>query len=148
MGSVENSNPALVIAGSVLLLASLIYMATWMALGYRNAERISLAAVRSGRVMGAVWGSVFVAALCQPHVFTGWSASAIWSLGGAISLLVSGFFGDRRALCGGLILLASMLVANYVPSITGYALAAGFFAGYVGSGILYVLGSNPARNRG
>lgn len=148
LGGSQNPQPQAAIIGGLLLLASLIYMGTWMALGYRNAERISLASVRSGRVMGAVWGSVFIAAFCQPHVFNGWSASAIWSLGGAISLLVSGFFGDRRALAGGVILLASMLVANYVPSITGYALAGGFFIGYIGTGVLYFFGVGAARDRG
>lgn len=147
LGSQTSPDERLVLAGIVLLVASLIYMGVWMTMGIRNAERISLAAVRNGRVMGAVWGSVFVASICQPHIFDQWSASAIWSLGGAISLLVSGFFGDRRALAGGLILLASMLVANFVPSITGYALAGGFLAGYVLIGVLYAFGA-AAPDRG
>lgn len=142
------AGPSWMIAtGAAFLFASLVYMGIWMALEHRAAERVSLRAVQSGRVMGAVWGSVFVAAICQPHVFNGWSASAIWSLGGAISMLVNGFLGDRRALAGGLLLLVSLLVANYVPAITGYALAAGFLAGYVAVGALYFarIGSRSVR---
>ena len=148
LGSPGTPDARLVIAGFVFLLVGIAYMIVSLALSRRNAERLSLADIRTGRVMSAVWVSVFVAAFCQPHLLPGWSASAIWSLGGAISLLVSGFFGDRRALAGGLALLVSMLVANYVPAITGYALAAGFAVGYVLVGISYLTGVGAPHDRG
>lgn len=147
-GSPGTPDARLVIAGGVFLFAGVVYMIVSLALSRRNAERLSFADIRTGRVMSAVWVSVFVAAFCQPHLLPGWSASAIWSVGGAISLLVNGFFGDRRALGGGLALLASMLVANYVPSITGYALAAGFAVGYVLVGISYLTGVGAPNDRG
>jgi hypothetical protein len=139
---------ALVVAGAALLVASLVYMVVWTATARRAAERVSLRAVHAGRVMGAVWCSVTVAAFCQPHIFNQWSASAIWTLGGAISMLVNGFLGERRALAGGLILLASLVVANYVPAISGYALAAGFLFGYVAVGVMYLTGIGSAHGRG
>src|SRR5579863_2357598 len=52
VGTNQNPDARIIIVGVLFLIASLVYMGTWMALGYRNAERISLASVRSGRVMG------------------------------------------------------------------------------------------------
>jgi hypothetical protein len=102
-------------------------------------ERVSLTEMRMGRVMGAVWFTVFVAALAQPHVFAGWGGAAVWSMGSAIMMLMCGFSGDRRGLIGGLILLASVLAANYlVPQTPGYVLAAGFILGYAIPGFLFL----------
>ncbi|HZT12770.1 MAG TPA: hypothetical protein VFA29_08200 [Candidatus Baltobacteraceae bacterium] len=134
--------------GIAALAAGLAYLAWWLLVARGRAERISMAQVRAGRVMGAVWWSVTIAAFCQPHLFSSWSAAAIWSLGAAIAQLVNGFFGDRRGLAGGAILLASMLVANYAPAVTGYALAAGFFFGYAGVGLLYLAGPGAADDCG
>lgn len=103
-------------------------------------ERVSVTEMRLGRIMGAVWFTVFVAAFAQPHVFAGWGGAAVWSMGGAIMMLMSGFSGDRRGLAGGLILLASVLAANYLwPNAPGYVLAAGFFFGYAVPGALFLL---------
>lgn len=138
----------LLYGGFAALGAGLLYLAWWLLVARRSAERISMAQVRAGRVMGAVWWSVTVAAFCQPHLFSLWSAAAIWSLGAAIAQLVNGFFGERRGLAGGAILLGSMLVANYAPAVTGYALAAGFFFGYAGIGVLYLAGAGAADDCG
>lgn len=102
-------------------------------------ERVSTLEKRMGRTMGAVWFTVIVAAFSQPHVFAGWGAAAIWSMGSAIMMLTAGFNGDRRGLAGGLILLASVLTANYAfPQTPGYALAAGFILGYAVPGFLFL----------
>jgi hypothetical protein len=93
-----------------------------------------------GRTMGAVWFTVLVAAFAQPHVFAGWGGGAVWSMGAAIMMLTAGFSGDRRGLAGGLILLASVLAANYLlPHTPGYALAAGFLLGYAVPGVLFAV---------
>lgn len=147
IGSPPSPAVGLLAAGVALILAGMGFLVWWLAITRRTAERVSLAEVRMGRVMGAVWWSVAVAAFCQPHVFSNWAASAIWTLGGAITMLVSGFFGERRALTGGIILLASMLAGNYFPAITGYALAAGFIAGYVAIGLLYFFGLGGSAGR-
>lgn len=102
-------------------------------------ERVSVVERRMGQVMGAVWFTVLVAAFAQPHVFAGWGGAAVWSMGAAIMMLIGGFSGDRRALVGGLVLLASVLAANYVwPQVPGYALAAGFILGYAVPGVLFL----------
>jgi len=108
---------------------------------WRNScfERVSNIEVRMGRVMGAVWFTVLVAAFAQPHVFAGWGGAAVWSMGAAIMMLIVGFAGDRRGLAGGLVLLASVLAANYLlPQAPGYALAAGFLLGYTLPGLLFL----------
>ena len=72
------------------------------------------------------------------------SGAAVWSLGATIMMLFAGFDGDRRALAGGLILLASVLVANYAfPHAAGYVLAAGFILGYAIPGMLFL--AHPLR---
>ncbi len=106
-------------------------------------ERVSLNEIRMARVMGAVWFTVVVAAFAQPHVFAGWGGAAVWSMGAAIMMLVIGFSGDRRGLAGGLVLLVSVLAANYLlPQMPGYVLAAGFILGYAVPGLLF-LGTGP-----
>jgi hypothetical protein len=103
-------------------------------------DRVSTVERRMGVTMGAVWFTVIVAAFAQPHVFAGWGGAAVWSMGAAIMMLMSGFNGDRRGLAGGLILLASVLAANYVfPHTPGYALAAGFILGYAVPGVLFLI---------
>jgi hypothetical protein len=121
------------------LLAGILYsigVAVSMARNYRY-ERVSILERRMGSAIGAVWLCVLVAAFAQPHVFAGWGGAAVWNIGAAIVMLISGFEGDRRALAGGIVLLASVLAANYAFSHTpGYALAAGFIIGYAVPGVL------------
>ena len=146
-GGGQGADARLAIAGGVLLAAGMSFMIGSLAIARRNAGRLSIAEIRTGKVMRAVWISVVVAFFCQPHILNAWAVSAIWSLGGAITMLVSGSFGDRRALAGGIAILASMLGANYFPAVTGYVLAAGFFAGYVAVGILFILGIGAPHDR-
>lgn len=103
-------------------------------------ERMSVLERRMGATIGAVWFTVLVAAFAQPHVFAGWGGAAVWSMGAAIMMLMVGFEGDRRGLAGGLILLASVLAANYLFAHTaGYALATGFILGYAVPGVLFLI---------
>lgn len=103
-------------------------------------ERMSVIESRMCRIMGAVWFTVVAAAFAQPHVFSGWGGAAVWSMGAAIMMLMSGFSGDRRGMIGGLILLASVLAANYLwPHGAGYVLGCGFVLGYAVPGILFAV---------
>lgn len=103
-------------------------------------ERMSTLERRIGSAIGAVWFTVLVASFAQPHVFAGWGGAAVWSMGAAIMMLMIGFGGDRRCLIGGMILLASVLAANYLtPQTPGFALAAGMILGYVAPGLLLVV---------
>lgn len=123
------------------LLMGIVYSIAVSVSMWRNScfERVSNIETRMGRVMGAVWFTVVVAAFAQPHVFAGWGGAAVWSMGAAIMMLIVGFAGDRRGLAGGLVLLASVLAANYLlPHTPGYVLAAGFLFGYTLPGLLFL----------
>jgi hypothetical protein len=126
---------------NIALLAGILY-SVFVAVAIvrnRGSERVSRTEVRLGRMMGAVWCTVFVAAFAQPHVFAGWGGAAVWSMAAAITMLIIGFSGDRRGVIGGVILLASILAANYLlPQTPGYALAAGFILGYAIPGFLFL----------
>lgn len=128
------------VAGAALAIGILYSIAISVSLSRNHRyERVSLLEMRMGRTMGAVWFTVLVAAFAQPHVFAGWGGAAVWSMGAAIMMLMAGFSGDRRGLAGGLILLASVLAANYAfPQTPGYALAAGFIFGYAVPGLLFL----------
>lgn len=133
------------LADAALLIGVLYSVAVSMSISRnRRFERVSITEMRLGRIMGAVWFTVLVAAFAQPHVFAGWGGAAVWSMGAAIMMLMSGFSGDRRGLAGGLILLASVLAANYVlPQTPGYVLAAGFILGYTVPGLLFLSQAPP-----
>jgi hypothetical protein len=128
-------------AMNAALLAGILYSVavTVSIFRGRSFERVSRTEAQMGRVMGAVWFTVLVAAFAQPHVFAGWGGAAVWSMGAAIMMLITGFDGDRRGLAGGLVLLGSVLAANYLlPQSAGYVLAAGFIFGYAIPGALFL----------
>jgi hypothetical protein len=77
----------------------------------------------------------FVDALAY-RIFTMWAGSAIWNVAAAIVLLFIAVHGNRRALAGAIIVLASIAAANFVPAIAGYLLAAGMLFGYAGFGLV------------
>ncbi|MDQ2871601.1 MAG: hypothetical protein M3R35_00560, partial [Candidatus Eremiobacteraeota bacterium] len=67
-------------------------------------------------------------------------AAAIWSVVVAVPLLFVGLQGHRVTLTGGIVLLASVVAANFVHAgLTGYVLAAGMFVGLTGSGVALAL---------
>lgn len=127
------------VAGAIVLALALAYTIFISVRARRRADRMPNSEARMGRILGAVWLAIWVCSLCQPHMFSGWASAAIWNTGAAISLLAPGFFGDRRALFGGIVLLASVVVANAWFAYAGFALAAGFLIGYVSVGILYMI---------
>lgn len=130
--------------GEVALLVALVFSIVVGVSVVRNAERLPANERRMGRVLGAVWIVIIVAAFSQPYVFGAWAGAGVWTLGAAITMLISGFTGDRRAVAGGAVLLASLLVGNYLaPHAPGYALAAGMLLGYAIPGVLFVLQGAP-----
>lgn len=138
---------AVTIAGGVLMLCGYVFMGWVSYSARRNAERISQSEARIGKACSAVWLAVVIAFFAQPHIWTSWASGAIWNLGGAIQMLMFGFFGDRRALAGGLVLAFSIVAANYVAA-PGYALAAGFILGYVVPGVLTLMEKGESEARG
>jgi hypothetical protein len=85
-------------------------------------------------------GIAFIADVAAFRIFSGFASAAIWSVAESIVLLYIGMHGNRRAQIGGVILIVSLVVANFVaPSVTGYVLALGMLAGYAGFGLTELL---------
>ncbi len=74
-------------------------------------------------------------AVFSGNIFNGWADGAIWSIAYAIPLTFIGVQGNRFALGGGVVLFASIIVANFFPHAIGIILALGMLIGYVGAGI-------------
>lgn len=96
----------------------------------------------------ALWAAV-ICALCVDsfgwNVFPGWAMAGIWSIAYAIPLMFVGIQGHRFALAGGIVLLASIAVANFATGNIGFALAAGDLIGMTGLGIAFEVERSAAR---
>jgi hypothetical protein len=91
-------------------------------------------------VLWLTLGLAFVVNASAYRIFTGLASAAIWSFAEVIVLLYIGMHGNRRALIGGVLVLASMIVANFVPAqSSAYVLAAGMIVGYTGFGLAELL---------
>ena len=90
-------------------------------------------------ILGVTIGVTWLAAWGAWRLFPGFSTSALWSVAGSIVLFYIAFHANRRALAGGIILLASLIAANFMANIEGYILAGGMFLGYAGFGLAEML---------
>jgi hypothetical protein len=85
-------------------------------------------------------GLAFIMNVGAYRLLPGWSSSVIWSFAEAVVLLFVGLHGNRRALVGGIVVVVSVVVANFTPpSQAGFALAAGMLLGYGGFGVADLL---------
>lgn len=103
--------------------------------------RMSLLQREFLNVMTLALGLAFVSDVIGFALFPAWAGAAIWSVMTALVLLYIGMHGNRRATLGGIILIASIAAANFMPHYTGYVLAAGMYLGYAGFGIADLLAS-------
>jgi hypothetical protein len=91
-------------------------------------------------VLWLTLGLAFVVDAAAFRIFPGIASAAIWSVAAAIVLFYIGMHGNRRAQIAGVLVLVSLVAANFVaPSIAGYVLAAGMLAGYSGFGLSELL---------
>jgi hypothetical protein len=103
-------------------------------------DRESLVQREFFNVLWLTLGLAFVVNVAVYRIFSGLAAAAIWSFAEATVLLYIGMHGNRRAVVCGVLVLASMIVANFVaPASTAYVLAAGMIAGYTGFGLAELL---------
>ena len=85
-------------------------------------------------------GLAFVSNIAVYRIFSGIASAAIWSVAEAIVLLYIGMHGNRRAQIAGVLVVVSLIAANFVSrDIAGYVLGAGMLAGYAGFGISELL---------
>lgn len=105
----------------------------------RTRERMP---IRQREFLNVLWlaiGAVFVAQLGAMRIFEGWASSSLWTISAAIVTLYAGLHGNRAGLIGGIVLLVSLVVANFTPGIEGFVLAGGMIVGYAGFGITAML---------
>ena len=101
----------------------------------RVLQRSSLVQREFFNVLWLTLGLAFVVDVAGFRIFTGIAGAAIWSVAEAIVLLYIGMHGNRRAQVAGLLVVVSLIVANFAPpSVAGYVLAAGMLVGYAGFG--------------
>ena len=91
-------------------------------------------------VMWIAFGMAAIVDCASFRLFEGWGAAAIWSVVESIILFYIGMHQNRRALAGGIVVVASLVAANFTPAVTGYVLAAGMLIGYCGFGLAEMLG--------
>lgn len=91
-------------------------------------------------VLWLTLGLAFVANVGIYRIFSGMASAAIWSFAEAIVLLYIGMHGNRRAQVAGVLVVVSMIVANFTsPPNVAYVLAAGMVVGYAGFGLAELL---------
>lgn len=102
--------------------------------------RTSLVQREFFNVLWITLGLAFIANVAAFRIFNGIAQAAIWSVAEAIVLLYIGMHGNRRAQIAGLLVVGSLVAANFVaPDRTAYVLAAGMLVGYAGFGISELL---------
>ncbi len=101
----------------------------------RVLQRSSLVQREFFNVLWLTLGLAFVVNVAAFRIFPGIASAAIWSVAEAIVLLYIGMHGNRRAQVAGLLVVVSLIVANFAPpNIAGYILGAGMLVGYAGFG--------------
>jgi hypothetical protein len=102
--------------------------------------RTSLVQREFFNVLWLTVGIAFVVNVAAFRIFVGLAAAAIWSVAEAIVLLYIGMHGNRRAQIAGLLVVVSIVIANFVaPPLSAYVLAAGMLVGYTGFGMSELL---------
>ncbi len=105
-----------------------------------RSQRLSLLEREYFNVLWLTLGLAFIANVAAFNIFSGWAQAAIWTFAESIVLFFIGLHGNRRALIGGIVMVVSLVAANFAsPTVAGYALAAGMVAGYAGFGIADML---------
>jgi len=128
--------PAALWAQGALLLAAIAYTVLTSRAQRAATPRQSLVQREFLNVLALTLGLAFIANVGAFNIFHGWAASAIWSFAEAIVLLYIGMHGNRRAQVCGILVVVSLIVANFVHGdLAGYVLAAGMVAGYAGFGV-------------
>jgi MFS family permease len=106
--------------------------------GKRTRQTVARSSIVQREFFNVLWltlGLAFIVDLAASRIFAGLASAAIWSVAQAIVLLYIGMHGNRRAIIAGVVVVASLIVANYIDAtIAGYVLGAGMLFGYAGFG--------------
>ncbi|HEY2474018.1 MAG TPA: hypothetical protein VGI19_04370 [Candidatus Cybelea sp.] len=127
------SIPALVAAGAIFSIVR-------GAQTRRGIARTSLVQREFFNVLWVTLGMAFIVNIAVFRIFAGLASAAIWSVAEAIVLLYIGMHGNRWAQVAGVVVVVSLVAANFAqPAIAAYILAAGMLAGYTGFGLAELL---------
>ncbi len=106
----------------------------------RVLARSSLVQREFFNVLWLTLGMAFVVNVGAYRIFWGLASAAIWIVAQAIVLLYIGMHGNRRAQVAGVLVVVSLIAANFAPHwIAGWVLVAGMLVGYVGFGLSELL---------
>jgi hypothetical protein len=122
-----------------LVLAGVAFSAWRASYLRRTRPRMSLL---QREFLNVLWLTMWMAILAELigfNLFSGWGTAAIWTVAEALVLLYIGTHGNRRAQIGGIVMLASLALANFMLAQAGYILAAGMVLGYAGFGVADLL---------
>ncbi len=120
----------------VVLVAGAIFSIVRGAQTRRRIARTSLVQREFFNVLWLTLGLAFVVNIAAFRIFPGLASAAIWSVAEAIVLLFIGMHGNRRAQLAGVLVVVSLVAANFISSnLAAYVLAAGMLAGYGGFGL-------------
>ena len=97
-------------------------------------KRSSLLQREFFNVLWLTLGMAFVVDVAVFNIFAGLASAAVWSVAEAIVLLYIGMHGNRRAQIAGVLVVVSLIAANFAHAFAAYILAAGMLAGYAGFG--------------
>ena len=127
---------AAVWAQAPLLLAAIVFTIVRSRTKESGVLRRSIVQREFFNMLWLTMSLAFVANVALFNIFSGWASAAIWGFAEAIVLLFIGLHGNRRAQICGVLVVVSMVVANFTaPAAIGYVLAAGMLAGYCGFGL-------------
>ncbi|HEY9084677.1 MAG TPA: hypothetical protein VIN40_01845 [Candidatus Tyrphobacter sp.] len=131
--------PATQWIGAALLAGAVIFSAVY---GRRTRNLECGLTFLQREFLNVLWIAMSVAFVVMVggwNIFPLFAMGAIWAVAASIVLFYIGLHENRRALSGGIILVGSIVIGNFMPSIVGYVLAAGFYLGYAGFGIAELL---------
>ena len=123
------------------LLAAIVWTIVWVRRLRGSADRQTLLDRQIFVAFTIAWIVALVVQLGAFQIFTQWAQAAIWSvMEGAAMLSVGVLARNRPVLGGGVILLLSVVAANFAVGIPGFLLAIGDLIGMAGAGVLLYAG--------
>jgi len=136
----EKSPPALLFVAAAALATAVISMILWVR-QLQGADRRTLIDRQMAIAFNLAWIVALIAQAGAFHIFSQWAQAAIWSVmyGGAL-LFAGALVRSRIVFGGGVILLASVVAANFALGIAGFVLALGDLLGMAGAGVLLYTG--------
>ena len=125
--------PALIVAGIAFSVLRVRYY-------QRCGDRMSFLEREYLNVLWLTICLATVAMFTMFHIFSSDVAKmSLWSFAEVLVLFYVGMHGNRRAQIGGIVMLASLVTANFMSDYAAWILAAGVFLGYAGFGLADLL---------